>query len=179
MSDRCEPPEHLRGVDGWHWVDRHGLGDKELIPWRQNPANGDFEWWYDRGGARFISGQSQTASYWNYIAPVTPPAEVDALRAEVADTDRLLLATQEDLGNAQAKAQHWATRVTQVYAEANDIIAWLLIALNAQQLQGPSDARVLAVTARNERRQIGDIIRAAQDFRAMPQREHAGMPTNE
>ena len=20
MSDRCEPPEHLRGVDGWHWV---------------------------------------------------------------------------------------------------------------------------------------------------------------
>ncbi len=22
MVPRCEPPEHLRGVDGWHWVQR-------------------------------------------------------------------------------------------------------------------------------------------------------------
>lgn len=21
MTDRCEPPEHLRGVDGWHQVE--------------------------------------------------------------------------------------------------------------------------------------------------------------
>jgi hypothetical protein len=50
--------------------------------------------------------------------------------------------------------------------KASDVIAWLLIALNAQQLQAPTSDRVLFVTARNTRRAVGDIIHDAQAFRA-------------
>lgn len=72
---RCEPPQELRGVDGWHWVDRHNLP----------PV---CRWWSVSGDAGFPSNApgwanlEMRAKGWRYIAPVTPPAEVDALRAE-------------------------------------------------------------------------------------------------
>ena len=114
MSDRCEPPEHLRGVDGWHWVQVRSNTPK-VIRWHASS-------WITVSDLPLGPARAYGAG-WRYIAPVTPPAEVDALRAEVADTDRLLLATQEDLGNAQAEAQHWATRVAQIHAECKELRA--------------------------------------------------------
>lgn len=34
MSDRCEPPEHLRGVDGWHWLELHGMTQPAPYRWQ-------------------------------------------------------------------------------------------------------------------------------------------------
>lgn len=38
MSDRCEPPEHLRGVNGWHWL--HRDDERLTVEWERNPHGG-------------------------------------------------------------------------------------------------------------------------------------------
>lgn len=144
MSDapRCEPPEELRGVDGWHWVDRHGLGDAELLAWRQNPSNEEFEWWYDRGGARFISGESKTASYWTYISPVLTPAEAAALRAE-RDAFQREAAWREN--DQRSEAAKWATesatlraRVAVLEGALRDIISDAAVPQELYDRNGPT-----------------------------------------
>jgi hypothetical protein len=89
MTDttRCDPPEHLRGVDGWHWLSRQNNPD-ECWEWRV----AIFGW--GRGGQS--SSPLQMASYGvRYLAPVAPPDLVrklvetlvecaDDLEAEVA-----------------------------------------------------------------------------------------------
>lgn len=71
---RCEPPEHLRDRDGWHWVQ----GDKwpepddyppELMLWL---AHG--EWFDSSGGIGILDG-----TRWRYLAPATPPDVVARL----------------------------------------------------------------------------------------------------
>jgi len=81
MTDRCEPPEHLRGVDGWHWV-RCGYDGRSFIArWSAAPHSGLEPLW-----ARY--GESATPVWaaahwdWRYLAPVATPEEVEALRAE-------------------------------------------------------------------------------------------------
>lgn len=94
MSDnqRCEPPEELRGVDGWHWV-QYGDDGKEFIArWsaaRAAPHSGLEPLW-----ARY--GENATPVWasahwdWRYLAPVATPAEVEALRAECASLRSLV-----------------------------------------------------------------------------------------
>jgi hypothetical protein len=95
MTDttRCEPPEHLRGVDGWHWI-RTRSGEALPRFFRASTDNGIEPLWLH---------QSVTATPawafrhwdWCYIAPVAPPDVVrelvealvecaDDLEAEVA-----------------------------------------------------------------------------------------------
>ena len=74
MTDRCEPPEELRGVDGWHWV-KVPDGCEECWEWDAEERG-----WWDPGGSCVIDVSGMDG--YRYLAPVTPPAEVDQLRAE-------------------------------------------------------------------------------------------------
>lgn len=97
MNHRCEPlPEH-RGQDGWHWLAITN-SPNECVFWRARTLCWVF-------GTQNES-PLQVASYgYTYLEPTLTPAEAAALRAEVADTNRLLLATQGDLGDEQARTQ--------------------------------------------------------------------------
>ncbi len=80
MTDRCEPPIELRGVDGRHWV-RQDDGPPFLAAW-EHPG-----WWPESGGAWRSNRHVKvpTAAYkqgWRYDSPVATPVEVAALRAE-------------------------------------------------------------------------------------------------
>jgi hypothetical protein len=72
MSARCEPPEELRGVDGWHWLTEHNpvlwIADRQ-------------EWEY--GEDDWVTPEAAYRYGYRYLAPVATPAEVAALRAEV------------------------------------------------------------------------------------------------
>lgn len=71
---RCEPPEHLRGVDGWHWVVSDG---KEVAVFWQSA---DCEWSYGNDDLH----PEMVCQYGGvYHSPVATPAEVEAMRAEV------------------------------------------------------------------------------------------------
>lgn len=165
MTDRCEPPEELRGVDGWHWVDRHGLGDPELLAWRRNSANGDFEWWYDRGGARFISGESQTASYWHYEGAALTPAEVAALREErdaaVAEERRVREAWTADASELYEQRDTIATLRAE-NERMRDALEWSHAAFVAQRDQAPVRKRLMALTIKNQRLAVIDIAAKAR-----------------
>ena len=72
MTDRCEPPPELRGVDGWHWLDLAGF---------TRPA--PYHWIAGHQGWEEL-GLKRPADYiycdgYRYLAPVTPPATVAAL----------------------------------------------------------------------------------------------------
>jgi|GEM_PF-2020128 len=80
MTDRCEPPPELRAVSGWHWLAHPGWGD---CPARYSPPDnpGAAALWRcpDSTWADYVAHRAG----WRYLGPVTPHAEVDALRAEV------------------------------------------------------------------------------------------------
>lgn len=94
MTDtaKCEPPEELRGVVGWHWVQLPFVAVPTPIAWMCNPDNQEREWRMPSSPA-FVSGESKTARTWRYISPALTPAEAAALRAErdaaVAEVARL------------------------------------------------------------------------------------------
>jgi len=69
MSDaqRREPPEHLRGVDGWHWVE-YESGFRTLK-----------RWWLERTEWRWAQTSPEDMSYFRYHSPVAPPDLVRAL----------------------------------------------------------------------------------------------------
>ena len=80
MSDRCEPPEEFRGQDGWHWVD----ADRPLIcQWLCADEYQRDEMW-KMPSANLYSPESAYRRGYRYLAPVTPPAEVERLRADLA-----------------------------------------------------------------------------------------------
>ena len=85
MSDRCEPPEHLRWVDGWHW-----LNDCP-VRWRADQQ--EWEWNEDE----WVPPKVAYYAGYRYIAPVSTPAEVDALR----DGNTRLRATLRRIRDAQ------------------------------------------------------------------------------
>lgn len=72
MSARCEPPEELRDVDGWHWLTGHNpvlwIADLEEWEW------GEDDW---------VTPEAAYRYGYRYLAPVATHAEVAALRAEV------------------------------------------------------------------------------------------------
>lgn len=76
MSARCEPPEELRGVDGWHWLITPD--GKEIIGrWHLN-GDGETWLWAMPGGAAGAAWAARKG--FRYLAPVATPAEVAALR---------------------------------------------------------------------------------------------------
>lgn len=95
MSDRCEPPEHLRGVDGWHWV-QPPVGNPHLARWHAAERLDVEPLWTSTH--HVYSGTPRYAVRewgWRYIAPVATPAEVETLRARV---ERLEGALQNMMG---------------------------------------------------------------------------------
>jgi hypothetical protein len=69
-AQRCEPPEHLRGVDGWHWVCKR-QGENEPVWWLHNGL------WSFSGWA--MKADEAAKNGYRYLAPVTPAADVAAL----------------------------------------------------------------------------------------------------
>lgn len=65
MTDRCEPPEHLRGVSGWHWIQ---------APSERDPHP---EWWKADMGWRGC--REGIGAHWRYLAPVPSPEAVARL----------------------------------------------------------------------------------------------------
>lgn len=88
MSDKCEPPPELRGVDGWHWL--------SVIGWPEAP----YRWSGDLGRWADVSmGYESAMAYregYRYLAPVTLPAEVEALRAELKRCEAACFDVQAD-----------------------------------------------------------------------------------
>ena len=76
MSDRCEPPPELRGVDGWHWVQLSRSEEPTIARWKASCA------WWNASGLGTVSAESAGNFGYIYISPVATPAEVEALRAE-------------------------------------------------------------------------------------------------
>lgn len=95
MTDRCEPPEASRGMDGWHWV--------------ATPDGKEFchLWWEARG--RWGDGR---VGFWRYISPVHTPAEVAALKSErdAAVALKLTLAAEMSLLRSTKNAEVAALR---------------------------------------------------------------------
>jgi enamine deaminase RidA (YjgF/YER057c/UK114 family) len=75
-TPKCEPPEELRGVDGWHWV-----------RWFEYPPGDEFTAQWDGDAAEWcethLNGDS--GRRYLYVSPALTPAEADALRAERDD----------------------------------------------------------------------------------------------
>jgi hypothetical protein len=74
MSDaqRCEPPEHLRGVDGWHWVFYDETGPKGAFPVYWSCAGWMRQWFPREPDEAYARG-------YRYYSPVAPPDLVRAL----------------------------------------------------------------------------------------------------
>lgn len=92
MSDqptRCEPPESLRGVDGWHWVGElldDGGWHPSPVLWR------DGLWitpWF-RPLNRLQSSTDMADMGYRYIAPIPAPAAVSALVKAAREAEALL-----------------------------------------------------------------------------------------
>jgi hypothetical protein len=78
MSDptraRIEPPQHLRGVDGWHWCRQGILETAEKFP-RWWSASGQY-WWFE---GHIIAPATAVFAGWHYECPCPTPGEVEAL----------------------------------------------------------------------------------------------------
>ena len=83
--ERCEPPPELRGVDGWHWVEAPAI--KQLFIRR---------WWRARGKWCWADMDDRTLRSFHYLTPVTPPAEVEAIRAELNRCETACFDVQAD-----------------------------------------------------------------------------------
>jgi len=81
---RCEPPPELRGVDGWHWVQVHDWPPR-LAEWQVAPHDGRQPLWKDYERQRSATPDWAAREWgYRYLSPVLTPAEVAALRAEMA-----------------------------------------------------------------------------------------------
>ena len=100
MTNRCEPPEHLRGRYQLCWLGRND--ERITVHWVPGWDGG---WVSDCRTPREMGRAG-----WRYIAPVVTPEEVAALRAEVMRAG----AECSDMGNeiARLRAEVASLRVT-------------------------------------------------------------------
>lgn len=96
MTDRCEPPPELRGVDGWHWVQLSRSEEPTIARWKASCA------WWNASGLGTVSAESAGNFGYIYIAPVATPAEVDAIRAE-RDTLKPRLLAEVNLASEERR----------------------------------------------------------------------------
>lgn len=103
MTDtpRCEPREELRGADGWHWLD----GDRPIVARWYAARDYAGECW--RINATQYSGEGAHKRGYRYIAPITPAAEVDALRAEIGRLAPLIAAQERERSAVIAETHEW------------------------------------------------------------------------
>jgi hypothetical protein len=74
MSDRCEPAEHLRGVEGFYWL--YDIHTSARCPYIWNPR---ICRWKRFGGSHTRTPAQMRSDGWVYEAPVAPPDLVRAL----------------------------------------------------------------------------------------------------
>ena len=80
MTDaRCEPPEHLRGVDGWHWL--INSAGETITAWFQASRSKSFPHgtWMTAHGYTAWEPHHAAAGGWRYVAPVPSPEAVARL----------------------------------------------------------------------------------------------------
>lgn len=83
MTDRCEPPAELRGVEGYHWL-QHGDAKPAIHAWYPD-RHTTYPKYYAPGnwqiGVNDLSAAQAHAWGWRYCHPVSPhdPAAVAAL----------------------------------------------------------------------------------------------------
>ena len=164
---RCEPPEQLRGVDGWHWIVSDG---KEVAMFWQSV---DCEWSYGNDDLH----PEMVCQYGGvYLSPVATPAEVDALREKVKragqacfDAQQEALAARMDANEWCQKAQLWDDRVHRLRAEVASLRATLghqPAAEGAEPIGCPIPGMCAAVTATATLRARVAELEAALDFYA-------------
>jgi hypothetical protein len=106
MSDRCEPPEHLRGVDGWHYVAMYGF---ERPLWWSATEPDHTPAWINPGGVGRVELDKAARWGWRYLAPVAPP-----------DLVRELVEALEELVDVQVFATGWDNGVTDSTGTVNE-----------------------------------------------------------
>lgn len=117
MSDRCEPPEELRGVHGRHWCKDH-MSRVLLCFWVVAPSGARWE--------GVISPEQAFAAGRRYLAPVTPPAEVDALRAEASEWCQKVQLFEDRIHKLSAEL----AAAREVEQCARDFVAWVTAPAN-------------------------------------------------
>lgn len=158
VPERCEPPEHLRGVDGEHFIYYHPngtavAGNPITVRWGAR-AQG---WWAEHLGLRGHDPDQVAIMGWHYVSPVTTPAEVEALREKVKragqacfDAQQEALAARMDANEWCQKAQLWEDRVHRLRAEVASLRATLghqPAAEGAEPIGCPIPGMCAAVTA--------------------------------
>ena len=70
MTARCEPPEHLRGVDGWHWLS-YPDAPGEPAHWQASNQS-----WLLSGHDDYVTRDFMRLDEVStrYLSPVAPPA---------------------------------------------------------------------------------------------------------
>lgn len=127
VSDRCEPPAHLRGVDGEHHIYYHPVGT--IV--RGNPVVARWGaryqgWWADHLELRGYDAAMVASMGWRYLAPVVPPAEVDALRAEVSEWCQKVQLFEDRIHKLSAEL----AAAREVEQCARDFVAWVTAPAN-------------------------------------------------
>ena len=92
---RCEPPEHMRDRDGWHWLNLTNNPD-EIWRWDEQCR----AW----GNATSVRASSiQMASYgYRYLAPATPPDVVARLVEALEAADQQIAYMHDDVSSGTA-----------------------------------------------------------------------------
>jgi hypothetical protein len=111
MSDaqRCEPPEHLRGVDGWHWV-QAPVGDPHLARWHA-AERADVEPLWTSTHHVYSGTPRYAVREWGcrYHSPVAPP---DLVRELVAALEKIAAPLDlRDVPHVKGNAITWRMEV--------------------------------------------------------------------
>lgn len=74
--NRCEPPEGLRGVDGWHWVEIDGTA--QASKWEIGKRRGS---WRTLGATELWYSDAKEAAQCGarYLSPVPSPSDLARL----------------------------------------------------------------------------------------------------
>lgn len=147
MSDHCEPPEGAE--DGsLHWLesgDPDAFVEHEAAEWSGgSPYQG--AGWYFPGSQRRESPQHVAALGYRYFAPVTPPAEVARLRAEV---ERLTAKLADNRKGEEA-------------VRSLKLLADMLRADGIAQHKDESNAQYVGRTLRTARADLARLVEAAE-----------------
>ena len=172
MTDaRCEPPLELRGKDGWHWVQ-----------WTQTPGyEVECQQWFAEDGG-FWGSDDIHMEGWRYLSPVLTPAEVAALRAERDaawnEVEREREKYKADMA-ALVEVARWSQRsglqdaeLTTLRAEVEKLreaLEWSHSAFVAQRDQAPARKRLMALTIKNCRMAVVDIVAQSRAALKAPQ----------
>lgn len=118
MTEKCEPPEGLRGVDGWHWV-QAPVGEPHLARWHAAERDDVEPLWTSTH--HVYSGTPRYAVRewaWRYHSPVTPPAVVAALVEALEAAQEALTITADATGYGVPSTSKKVAEALAAYREA-------------------------------------------------------------